>query len=175
MFIWTCCDINPRFAEYREKVKELSAELKLSESAFALPQHVSLKISFELDEALAKHCMKDIVEHLKTAKPFTAKIAGLELRDGLIWLRMEENEQFKELHAELDEIAKSYAVKPHELDKQFIFHSTVITDENAEKLAAAFEKIKEIPYPDELKINTFLVVYSDDGVSYKVARRIKVK
>ena len=50
MFIWTCCDINPRFAEYREKVKELNAELKLSEAALALPQHVSLKISFELDE-----------------------------------------------------------------------------------------------------------------------------
>ena len=176
MYIWVGCDINPKFLEFREKVKEFNADLNLSERALNLPQHISLKITFEMDEALAKHCIKDIVEHLKTVKPFMAKIEELELRDeGIIWLRMEEKEEFKALHKELDEIAISYAVKPHALDKQFIFHSTVIMDEDKEKLATMFEKVKTLPYPEELKINTFLVGHSDDNITFKVDRRIKVK
>lgn len=176
MLIWVGCDINPKFIEYREKVKEFNAELKLSETAFNFPQHISLKISFEMDEALAKHCIKDIVELLKEAKPFTAKTQQLELRDeGIIWIKMEENEQFKFLHDELDQIAISYAVKQHPLDKQYIYHSTVIMDEDRQKLEAMFEKLQSLPYPEELKINTFLVGHSDDGVTYKVDRRIKVK
>lgn len=175
MFIWTGCDINPKFIEFRERIKEINAEFGLSGYALNFPQHISLKISFGMDEALAKHCIKDIIELLKAAKPFTAKVGGYELRDGIIWLKIEENEQLAALHKELDEIAVSYAVKPHALDKQYIFHSTVAMDEDAGKLAAAFEKIKEIPYPEELKINTFLVGHSQDNTEYKVDRRIKVK
>ena len=176
MYVWVGCDINPKFIEYREKVKEFNADLNLSETALNLPQHISLKITFEMDEGIAKYCVKDIIELLKEAKPFMAKVEKLELReDGIIWLRMEENEQFKSLHDELDQIAISYAVKPHTFDKQFIYHSTVIMDENREKLSAMFEKVKTIPYPEELKINTFLVGTSDDNVNFKVVRRIKVK
>lgn len=180
MFIWVGCDINPKFSEFREKVKEFNADLNLSEKALKLPQHISLKISFEMDEALAKHCIKDIIELLKTVKPFTAKIEKLEMLDnetsddGIIWLRVEENEEFKALHKELDEIAISYAVKPHALDKQFIYHTTVIMDNDREKLATMFEKVKTLPYPEELKINTFVVGHSDDNENYKVDRRIKV-
>ncbi|MDE7439089.1 MAG: 2'-5' RNA ligase family protein [Clostridia bacterium] len=176
MFIWIGCDINPKFIEYREKVKEFNADLNLSETALNLPQHISLKITFEMQEEIAKHCIKDIIELLKSAKPFTAKVEKLELHDGgILWLRVEENEQFKTLHDELDQIAISYAVKPHAFDKQFIYHSTVIMDENAEKLSTMFERLKDIPYPDELKINTFLVGTSEDNVNFKVVRRIKVK
>ena len=175
MIIWVGCDIHPKFIEYRERVKECNADINASEAAFNFPQHVSLKISFEMEEEIAKHCIKDIIELLKSAKPFTAKVQGLELHDGIIWLRVEENEQFKFLHEELDQIAISYAVKQHEFDKNYIFHSTVIMDEDREKLAALYEKLKDIPYPEELKINTFLVGHSYDKVEYKVDRRIKVK
>lgn len=176
MYIWVGCDINPKFFEFREKVKEINAELNLSEAALKLPQHISLKISFEMEEEIAKHCIKDIIELLKIQKPFVAKLGKCELRDdGIIWIRVEENEQLSALHKELDEIAISYAVKPHAFDKQFIFHTTVITDEDSEKLAAAYDKIKDIPYPEELKINTFLVGHSDDNINFKVDRRIKVK
>ena len=176
MYIWVGCDINPKFIEYREKIKEINADVKASETAFNLPQHVSLKISFEMDEDVAKHCIKDIIELLKSTKPFTAKVRGLELHDDkIIWLRMEENEHLKALHDELDQIAISYAVKQHEFDKHFIFHSTVIMDEDKQKLEALFDRIKDIPYPDELKINTFLVGHSYDYVEFKVDRRIKVK
>lgn len=176
MYIWVGCDINPKFIEYREKVKEINAELNLSENAFNFPQHISLKITFEMDDEIAKHCIKDIIELLKSAKPFTAKIEDIELRDdGIIWLRVQENEEFITLHKELDEIAISYAVKPHAFDKQYVFHSTVIMDEDKDKLAAMYERIKDIPYPQELKINTFLVGHSDDNITFKVDRRIKVK
>ena len=175
MFIWVGCDINPKFLEYREKVKELNSEINASETAFNFPQHISLKITFEMDEDIAKHCIKDMIELLKEAKPFTAKISGLELQDGIIWLRVEESEQFKFLHDELDQIAISYAVKQHPFDKDFIFHSTVVMDEDKEKLAALYEKLKDIPYPEELKINTFLVGHSYDKIEYKVDRRIKIK
>lgn len=175
MLIWVGCDINPKFIEFREKVKECNADIGASETALGFPQHVSLKITFEMDDEIAKHCMKDIIELLKSAKPFIAKTKGLELQDGIIWIRMEENEQFKYLHDELDQIVISYAVKQHEFDKNFIYHSTVIMDEDREKLAKLYEKIKDIPYPDELKINTFIVGHSHDKVVYKVDRRIKVK
>lgn len=176
MYIWIGCDINPKFIEYREKVKEFNADLNLSENALNLPQHISLKITFEMEEGIAKYCIKDIIELLKGTKPFTAKVDKLELYDGgIIWLRMEENEQFKSLHDELDQIAISYAVKPHAFDKQFIYHSTILMDENSEKLEAMFEKVKTLPYPEELKINTFLVGTSEDNINFKVVRRIKVK
>ena len=175
MYVWIGCDINPKFIEYRERVKACNEDLNASENAFKFPQHISLKITFEMEEEIAKHCIKDIIELLKVTKPFTAKVKGLELHDGIIWIRMEENEHFKALHDELDQIAISYAVKQHDFDKQFIFHSTVIMDEDKEKLTALFERIKDIPYPEELKINTFLVGHSHDNVEFKVDRRIKVK
>ena len=175
MFVWIGCDINSKFLEYREKVKERNGDLGLSESAFKFPQHVSLKITFEMEDEIAKHCIKDIIELLKATKPFVAKTKEIELHDGIIWIRMEENEQFKALHDELDQIAISYAVKQHEFDKQYIFHSTVIMDEDREKLAVLFDRIKDIPFPEELKINTFIVGHSHDKIEYKVDRRIKVK
>ena len=175
MFIWVGCDISPKFAEYREKVKECNAEVNASESAFSFPQHVSLKITFEMDDDIAKHCIKDIVEFLKGQKPFEAKAQNIELQNGIIWIRMEENEHFAHLHRELDEIAISYAVKQHEFDKNYIYHSTVIMDEDSEKLEKLYAKIKDIPYPKELKINTFIVGHSLDKITYKVDRRIKVK
>ena len=176
MYVWIGCDINPKFTEYREKVKEFNADLNLSERAFGFPQHISLKITFEMEEEIAKHCIKDIVEFLKGAKPFTVRVEKLELTDdGIIWLRMEENEQLRFLHDELDQIGISYAVKQHEFDKRYIFHSTVIMDENREKLATMFGRLKDVPYPEELKINTFLVGHSYDNIEFKVDRRIKVK
>ena len=176
MHVWVGCDVSPRFAEFREKVKEFNADLNLSEYALSFPQHISLKITFEMEEDIAKHCIKDIVEFLKGAKPFTAKVDKLELTDdGIIWLRMEENEQFKFLHDELDQIAISYAVKQHPFDKNYIFHSTVIMDEDKEKLAVMYERVKKLTYPEELKINTFLVGHSYDNIEFKVDRRIKVK
>ena len=175
MFVWIGCDINPKFIEYREKVKELNAEVNASEWSFSFPQHISLKITFEMDDEIAKHCIKDIIELLKGVKPFEAKAGNLELHDGIIWIRMEENEQFKFLHDKLDQIAISYAVKQHDFDKNYIFHSTVVMDEDREKLEKLYEKIKDIPYPAELKINTFLVGHSLDKINYKVDRRIKVK
>ena len=66
-------------------------------------------------------------------------------------------------------------MKRHEFDRNFIFHSTVIMDGDKEKLDALYEKIKDIPYPEEVKINTFLVGHTYDKVEYKVDRRIKVK
>ena len=175
MYVWIGCDISPKFVEYREKVKECNAEVSASEAAFSFPQHISLKITFEMDDDIAKHCIKDIIEFLKGAKPFEAKAWNIELQNGIIWIRMEENEHFKFLHEELDQIAISYAVKQHEFDKNYIFHSTVIMDEDNEKLEKLYEKIKDIPYPKELKINTFLVGHSFDKINYKVDRRIKVK
>lgn len=176
LYIWVGCDINPKFSEYREKVKQFNADLNLSEAALKLPQHISLKITFEMDDEIARHCIKDIIELLKEQKPFVAKTKELELRDdGILWIRVEENEQFAALHKELDEIAISYAVKQHPYDKQFIFHTTVIMDGDNQKLAAMYDKIKDIPYPEELKINTFLVGHSDDNITFKVDRRIKVK
>ena len=175
MYVWIGCDINPKFFEFREKVKALNADIGASETALNFPQHVSLKITFEMDDEIAKHCIKDIIELLKGAKSFVAKTQQMELKDGIIWIRVEENEQFKALHEELDQIAISYAVKQHEFDKNFIFHSTVIMDEDNEKLSALYEKIKDIPYPEELKINTFIVGHSFDKIEYKVDRRIKVK
>ena len=175
MFVWVGCDINPKFIEFREKVKELNAEVNASETAFGFPQHISLKITFEMDDEIAKHCIKDIIELLKSAKPFVAKTEKIELHDGIIWIKMQENEHFKALHDELDQIVISYAVKQHEFDKNFIYHSTVVMDEDMEKLEKLFALIKDLPYPDELKINTFIVGHSLDKIEYKVDRRIKVK
>ena len=175
MYVWIGCDISPKFIEFREKVKEYNADINASETALNFPQHVSLKITFEMEDEIAKHCIKDIIELLKSAKSFTAKTKEMELHDGIIWIKIEENEQFKTLHDELDQIAISYAVKQHEFDKNFIFHSTVIMDDDREKLEKLYDKVKDIPYPEELKINTFIVGHSYDKIEYKVDRRIKVK
>ncbi len=112
---------------------------------------------------------------MKAEKPFTVKITDLERREGIIWLKTEQHERLKYLHEELDEIGKSYAVKPDKLDKEFIFHTTLAMDGDETKLDEAYEKLQGIPYPDEVKINTFLVAHSTDKVNFKVDRRIKVK
>ncbi len=175
MYIWIGCDISPRFTEFREKIIALSDELGLDKTVFNFPQHISLKIVFDTEEEIAKHCIKDIIELLKAEKPFTVKITDLERREGIIWLKTEQHERLKYLHEELDEIGKSYAVKPDKRDKEFIFHTTLAMDGDETKLDEAYEKLQGIPYPDEVKINTFLVAHSTDKVNFKVDRRIKVK
>lgn len=175
MYVWVGCDINPKFVEYREKVKNFNEELGLSLAAFEFPQHISLKITFEAEEEIAKHCIKDMIEYLKSVKPFIVKTGELELRDGILWLNILPCDELNLLHAELDEIGISYAVKQDPLDKQFIFHTTIVMDEDNEKLEKMFNKLKPLEYPEELKINTFLVGHSLDKQVYKVDRRIKVK
>lgn len=175
MFIWVGCDINSKFYEFRENVKQFNEELQLDDGSLRLPQHISLKISFELEEGLARHCMKDMVEFLKNVKPFTVRTGDLEIHENILWLRIEECAELKYLHDELDEIGVSYAVKRHEYDKNFIFHTTVIMDGDGEKLKKMYDKVSTLSYPEEIKINTFLVGRSEDNVNFKVERRIKVK
>ena len=62
MYIWIGCDISPRFTEFREKIIALSDELGLDKTVFNFPQHISLKIVFDTEEEIAKHCIKDIIE-----------------------------------------------------------------------------------------------------------------
>ena len=67
MYIWIGCGLPEGFEwELRERCMPLGAELGLDLVAFSLPQHISLKISFDAGEQYEK--ILDFVEQLLQAE-----------------------------------------------------------------------------------------------------------
>ncbi len=114
----------------------------VNEQSFTLPQHVSLKISFETDK------YNDIISHIKgkykDLHKITLEVDYIQQVPGVIWLKMKENSILRNIHTELNsELKEKYGVGLHFYDgDNFTFHSTLFQDEsNVDKVNELFNKI----------------------------------
>ena len=174
MYIWTAADVSRQLAFVRERATELNRELNLSEVAFSLPQHISLKISFEVDDSVADEVISVLEDYLSSQTAFTVGEAKVEIFGSILWLSFPENECLKRLHRELDELLLSrFGVPLHEYDKCFKFHSTLFID-GGNSLGKMCSELERLTLPSEIETDSFLIGISKSGKAgeYRVIKEI---
>ena len=177
MYIWIACDLARDLAEIREKCIEFNRDLHLSSVAFSLPQHVSLKISFSVDDADAGEVIEAVECYLSGQKPFPISKPEPEIFSNILWLSLPQNEHLERLHRELDDMLLSrFGVPRHEYDRCFKFHSTLFIDDG-ESLKKMHERVSSLTMPSELLVDGFIIGVSDSGKAgeYRVLKNITVK
>jgi 2'-5' RNA ligase len=176
MYIWIGCKLPEDFEQQlRRHCLQLNEAIGLDTTAFSLPQHISLKISFQTEAA--PEVLAHLAAFLAEQKPFPVCVAPAEQAGNILWLPVEENTQLQWLHRQLDQRLEQYFQIPqHTFDKAFLFHSTLFMDENHQKLAEMKQLLSSFPLHRELQVDTFLLGVSDSGKpgTYRVVREIQV-
>lgn len=176
MYIWIGCKLPTDFeTAVRSRCLEANKDIGLDTVAFSLPQHVSLKISFQ--SACYQEILNDLTALFKEQLPFSLRIQPAERSGNILWLPVAENLQLQQLHRQLDtRLARCFGVPQHPFDKCFRFHSTLFMDADIGKLSCMHERLASFPAAQELIIDTFLLGLSETGKpgQYHVVREIKV-
>ncbi|NEU04969.1 2'-5' RNA ligase family protein [Clostridium senegalense] len=164
--------------EYEKKVRDrcniYNCNIGLDDVTFSLPQHISLKISFQCKEYL--NAIKIIENMLSGMGPLAVDVIGINRIPSIIWLTIKENEKLKSIHDDLDEaLLYNLNIYQHEFDKDFKFHSTLYLDKNEEKLTEIFNLLNEEEFNDKLVINSYAIGVSEDGKpgTFKIIKIIK--
>ena len=176
MYIWIGVKLPEEFEnEIRSHCLALNEGLGLDTAAFMLPQHVSLKISFDTDRQ--EEILDDLAQFAATQKPFAVQIEGIDQVGHILWMPVGENERLQQLHNELDTRLESrFGVPQHEFDKYFLFHSTLFIDSDVEKIERMRGLLADYPAARELWVDTFLLGISETGKpgTCRIVRQIKV-
>ena len=176
MYIWVGCQL-PQDFEYplRQRCRKENADLGLDETAFHLPQHISLKISFD-----AGSNWQAVLDWLKdwcqVQNKFYVNLNSPEQVPGVLWIPAAENEVLRKLHQDLDrQLETLFGIDQHPFDRDFRFHSTLFQD-TEDKLTAMYDRLKDLTFPERLLVNTFLLGISADNSpgSHRIVDKISV-
>ncbi|MBR6086171.1 MAG: 2'-5' RNA ligase family protein [Spirochaetales bacterium] len=163
MYVWTALYIEDELEEVRDRAIGIGEDLKVKCPLTILPLHISLKISFQIEDSRLDECVGVLCDYFSTLGPFSVEVEGYEHSPGVVWVRMKENARLAEIHARLDELMMTrFGAKPHEFDLSFIYHATLFFDEDS-KLEPAFQAIKTVPLPGRIHARDFLVGTSETG------------
>ena len=176
MYIWIGCGLPAEFErEIRARCERECGALVLDAVAFTLPQHISLKISFDAGEEY--EAVLDALEDiLHREEKFYVNPLSLEVMGNILWITFRENGTLRRLHGMLDEqLQQRFAIGQHPFDLDFRFHSTLYFGDT-ERLGLACQRLAGFPIPEKLLVDTFLLGISPDGSpgSYRVVRQVKV-
>ena len=176
MFVWIGCALPQTFAApLRSRCLALNEALGLDVSGFTLPQHISLKISFDAGDRYPE--ILDAVEALlRRETPFAVSPQKIQQQGGILWLSFRESGTLQALHELLDQQLRTrFGIGQHPFDRDFRFHSTLFLGA-PERVALAADALGEYPLPTQLPIDTFLLGLSESGKSgtYRVVRTVEV-
>ena len=176
MYIWIGCRLPVDFEnELRSHCLAANRQIGLDTTAFSLPQHISLKISFQATDY--EPVLAELTSFLSARQAFSVRLDSPAQMGPILWLPAAENTTLRWLHEQLDDLLeRRFGIPQHEFDKAFLFHSTLFIDERTEKIARMGNAMADFPLPRELTIDTFLLGLSPDGTngSYRVVQEIKV-
>ena len=174
MYIWIGCKLPEEFEkEIRAHCLALNAQIGLDTVAFLLPQHISLKISFQTDRET--EILEELTRFACEQMPFKVQIRAVEQAGNILWLSVVENAHLRQLHDALDaRLEHRFGVPQHAFDKCFLFHSTLFMDQDTKKLAQMYAMLEDYPVARELQVNTFLLGASETGRpgTYRIVREI---
>lgn len=177
MYIWTGLVLPKKFEEnIRTICRNINKDFNVNEQSFTLPQHISLKTSFNVSN------YQEVIDFMKEIlKDFTntkIKIINISKINGVIWFEIEENKVLRSIHELLNtKLYDKFNIPEIKFDgKNFKFHSTIFQDiENDDKLVIIYEKLKkEFQFPIELDINEIDFGISNVGLvgTYSIFDRV---
>ena len=175
MLMFLGIDCKDALKELKNKCLNYNGDLNISLDAFLLPDHVSLKISFEVDSNYDK-IKEEITSYFKSIKPFYIKFKTIEKLENIIWIKCKKTKKLLKVHSDLDNLLESkFNILKNELDNHVIFHSTIFVDKDNEKLDRMYNLIKTFKVRKKLLVDTFLIGSSTQGVigTYKIDEVIK--
>ena len=178
MHIWTGIDVDSQLPGLREGVRRIENEIGAVHSIAnnALPLHISLKMSFPMPDDRAEEVIDRLAAFYRGEAPLTAELRGIEREQTIVWLRTRDSAALRGLHDRLLAMLNvEYGVEPHEYDLDYIFHTTLFMDDDREKIARAYEQIRDIPVPETLQMNRFVIGASPTGAlgTYRVLRVVE--
>ena len=147
-------------------------------SCYTLPMHISLKISFAVEQERSDEIVDRILSYLSATSPFDATVRGVERENTIAWIRYAESDDLKALSVGLnDMLLREYGIGLHPYDNDFKFHSTLFMDDDADKVVGALENMGTLPLPTTVRIHRFVVGTSPTGAlgTYRVYREIEVE
>ena len=177
MFVWVGINIEEQLKETRRAVDGVFEKIDISNVTCQLPLHISLKISFNIENELFESVLNDIVSIYKEQKPFEIEIKGIEKHENIMWVRMYSNAEVEALATKLNLMLKEkYGIPLHEYDLDFIFHTTLFMDNDVEKINTAHTLLGDLDLPKNLIANTFVIGTSETGKNgtYRVYKTVEV-
>lgn len=177
MFVWVGINVENQLKEVRRAVDGVFEKIDISNVTCQLPLHISLKISFEINNSLFESVLSDIVAIYSAQKPFEMEIKGIEKHENIEWIRMYSNDRVEALATKLNMMLKEkYGIPLHEYDLDFIFHTTLFMDDDADKINAAHNLLGNLELPKTLVANTFVIGKSETGKNgtYRVYKTINI-
>ncbi len=173
MYIWIGIDTDSALSVLKPHIARINAAYGLQAST--LPLHISLKMSFWVEDAIAPEVIGSLEDFCKTLTPFEIPVEGIRFEDVIVWVRMRENLTLNRIHDALNDLLlDAYGVGLHAYDRDYLFHTTLFMEEDAATLQKAYEEIRDIPLPSALHAERILIGTSSDGSrgSYRVIREI---
>ena len=164
----------------RDICKEENKKFNISEQAFSLPQHISLKTSFNTIEYVT--VIQYLKEELKDTNAIELEVCDLTIIDGkVIWLDIEENTFVRELHNKINFLLNDkFNIGLSGYDgENFKFHSTLfqetVYNENINKIGLILKEKMKIPFLVHIKELSFGISEVGQVGTYKVIDKIELK
>lgn len=176
MFVWVGINVEEQLKEVRSAVDGVFEKIEISNVTCQLPLHISLKISFEIENSLFSSVLEDITRVYEACEPFEISVKGIEKHENIEWIRMYSNDKIEALATALNGmLLEKYGVPLHEYDLDFIFHTTLFMDDDAQKINAAHSLLGDVYLPEHLVANTFVIGNSETGKNgtYRVYKTIQ--
>ena len=94
MYIWVGIKVEDQLKMVKAQAQRIENEIGFDHSNFTLPLHISLKISFPIEDAKYEIYAEEIRKIYRNTKPFEIKVRGLELENHIAWIRMEKSKVY---------------------------------------------------------------------------------
>lgn len=176
MYVWIGIDVDNQLFEIKDKARKIEEKIGFKNSGFTLPLHISLKISFYVDDDLFDAVKADIIRVFDEFKPFYIDVLGVEFENTICWIRMNRNQSLDSLHDRLNSVLlEKYGVPLHEYDLDYKFHTTLFMDSDFNKVKKAYSHLGDVSVPSKLTADKFVIGTSPNGElgTYKVVYEYK--
>lgn len=177
MYIWLGINVSDQLREVEEKAREIEDRLGFANSNFTLPLHISLKISFPVQDERFDQVVRTVEEYYSSLSRFEIKVRGIENEGTIAWIRMERNPVLDRVHDDLNRILlEKYNVPLHEYDMDYKYHTTLFMDSDQSKIASAAAQMDGIPLPKVLTASRLLIGHSQTGAlgTYRIYREYPI-
>ena len=173
MYIWVGADVDGQISIIKEITRKAEGEIGFAHSNFTLPLHISLKMSFRVDDEVSGEVTDSIAKLFNSFGRFEVTVKGIEHFGNIVWIRMGESEELNLIHDRLNGmLSEKYGVGLHPYDCDYMFHTTLFMDDDEEKVGAAYLRVKDAPLPEKLTIDKLVIGTSQSGGlgTYKVIK-----